>query len=926
MDELLDKWTHITSFYGVDTVEPPSLQKILRQFYAKEGSLSQDPIYEAYDKLMHENLRLIDLIKEKDAQLKRTQQNITTLKQTVDQQETQLKQRRFAPMDVKKEDKRVETPSKDKKSLQSSPTTNTSTETTWNNNPSKSKSIPHIPSSKSKSNEDDTSWNMTAMDANSPMITPSKYFEYMKANEKIKIESLMESFQKSKKDHLESSLPATRVRDFTFLFDRDEWNLDESTRRIASQIQSVRNQDGSNDALSTIFAHSLPYLMKGVLLAKRQELIPTLVMAICWTSDPSARYEMTHTLFNLIRVPDEAQRSIIVDGCVFLASIAGEDRTGTEILPHIVELTTSAYAERRILAADICGWLSPYVKSEMRLSLLFSILQQLYQDKASEVRCAVAINLSRILQLETSSIGPLDAKKFQQISDIMLRLLNDPETNVMNGTQVVLLPVFGDFSERAGRLQQTFLPALCQNIENIIDRTKGKVDTQDINELDQYAQALVYLAPLVYESALIQSPGYMAWKAQNPPNTRTVIGKKYLKVTSAFSKEVKDQLKSAFDAWIPTRTGKTTSNPNDWTILDWMSQDFIIRMLQITIKAKSSHSAVVDALCSILSAYGQEFGPIFTEKVLEPPFKADIGKLLKVVKSKGSESASAKRCGRMVVVYVVGILSCMERNVLTKYLEDFVLDISLERHGWSSSNYYVLESCIYFLMKHFPQRKDDWFEISLKLARHKESSVRLSVCKVFYYLLEHVNPTELSTKLLSTLETLNRDTDINVRCEVIDIFGELLTTVHEPATLDPIMEQIEWAMETSMKPKVMVKIAKIFRSIVLSVSDNVRDTFIVKKLNDLVNFAVNDDDLNRQKEVADDLYETFKVLENVSMDHEVKRQYCLPGLKTLHRYFDIIAPEKRGPLQKMVQDMEQSIQKSKNDTQKKEGITSIFNW
>lgn len=60
------------------------------------------------------------------------------------------------------------------------------------------------------------------------------------------------------------------------------------------------------------------------------------------------------------------------------------------------------YEERRLLVALSCGELGQLVGSEMRTSLILSIVHQLVDDQASIVREAAAHNLAMLLPLFTN--------------------------------------------------------------------------------------------------------------------------------------------------------------------------------------------------------------------------------------------------------------------------------------------------------------------------------------------------------------------------------------------------------------------------------------------------------------------------------------------------------------------------------------------
>lgn len=152
------------------------------------------------------------------------------------------------------------------------------------------------------------------------------------------------------------------------------------------------------DTVRTV-AESLPRIVPNVLINKREELLPLFIVAIEKSPDGETRANLTNSLFNLIKKPDDAQRKMIMDACVELAQKIGEARTEEELLPCCWEQISHKTPERRLLVASSCGQLARYVRPEMRTSLILSIVQQLVEDSAAAVRGAVVQNLARLLPL-----------------------------------------------------------------------------------------------------------------------------------------------------------------------------------------------------------------------------------------------------------------------------------------------------------------------------------------------------------------------------------------------------------------------------------------------------------------------------------------------------------------------------------------------
>ncbi|EMP36641.1 hypothetical protein UY3_06133 [Chelonia mydas] len=95
---------------------------------------------------------------------------------------------------------------------------------------------------------------------------------------------------------------------------------------------------------------------------------------------------------------DKPNRQMILTGCVAFARHVGPTRVEAELLPQCWEQINHKYPERRLLVAESCGALAPYLPKEIRSSLVLSMLQQmLMEDKADLVREAVIKSLGIIM-------------------------------------------------------------------------------------------------------------------------------------------------------------------------------------------------------------------------------------------------------------------------------------------------------------------------------------------------------------------------------------------------------------------------------------------------------------------------------------------------------------------------------------------------
>ncbi|GFP96985.1 lish domain and heat repeat-containing protein kiaa1468 homolog [Phtheirospermum japonicum] len=231
--------------------------------------------------------------------------------------------------------------------------------------------------------------------------------------------------------------------------------------KLSSETDSIIIKSDNHDAESIaekmglgsieILSNALPKIVPYVLINHREELLPLIMCAIERHPDCATRDSLTHTLFNLIKRPDEQQRRIIMDACVTLAKNVGELRTETELLPQCWEQINHMYEERRLLVAQSCGELAEFVRPEIRDSLILSIVQQLIEDSATVVREAAAHNLALLLALFPNT------DKYFKVEEMMFQLVCDPSGIVVETTIKDLVPALINWGDKLDHILQVLL-------------------------------------------------------------------------------------------------------------------------------------------------------------------------------------------------------------------------------------------------------------------------------------------------------------------------------------------------------------------------------------------------------------------------------------------------------------------------------------
>ncbi|KAL6007589.1 hypothetical protein ACLOJK_033088 [Asimina triloba] len=258
-----------------------------------------------------------------------------------------------------------------------------------------------------------------------------------------------------------------------------------------------------------ILSDALPKIVPYVLINHREELLPLIMCAIERHPDSSIRDSLTHTLFNLIKRPDEQQRRIIMDACVTLAKNVGEMRTESELLPQCWEQINHMYEERRLLVAQSCGELAEFVRPEIRDSLILSIVQQLIEDSATVVREAAAHNLALLLPLFPNM------DKYFKVEELMFQLVCDPSGVVVETSLKELVPAVINWGNKLDHILRVLLSHILSSaqrcppasgVEESVDSQLRVLGERERWNIDVLLRMLTELLPFVHRKAVETCP------------------------------------------------------------------------------------------------------------------------------------------------------------------------------------------------------------------------------------------------------------------------------------------------------------------------------------------------------------------------------------------------------------------------------------
>jgi hypothetical protein len=712
-----------------------------------------------------------------------------------------------------------------------------------------------------------------------------------------------------------------RRRDFNFLFRREEI-LDENKQRIASEVMKIRTLQNSNAGTVSILSSTLPHIVSGVILAKREELIPVIVAAICWHPDPKKRYDLTNVLFNLIKVPNEQQRRVIMDGLLYLSELVGSERTSNELLPQCWDQINNQYEERRVLVAEACGWLAPHVKPELRLSLLLSIVSQLASDKSPLVRAATATNIARILQLDDNAESA-DTKKFQQLADIMFVLLQDLEPTVAAAAKHSLLPVFADWAERMNYFQQKFLPILPYKMYQLVEKAAqagGKMDSRAVHEFDLLAQVFAYLTPQIFESTLMGLPFYKEVAAHFEKTAGNQDGGS--KFVSIFGESEKVMLRKKFDEFVDTFERKRREDVKQLeNTFEWIVYELVPTLLRLLELVDMSNKDVCDATTHVLRVLASEFGNSFTKKVLDGYFKNRIAFLIK-----NPKPDTNLRRARLTVGFASSVLVALDSAELKTFLKSFVVDVSTKQNGWTGAKFDILRSSYTSLIHHANDHTEVFLDVLWDLIVHQESKVRRNIVKLFQVVVPVAPASILSNRIVPALVTFTSDSDMKVRRNTVRAFGEIILITEDKNLIDKITTILGQFIDESPKYLVISDIIRTFTAIAPRASTTIRDTFILRRLAQVAQWATTyEEDSIKQKELAELLFKAYRSLYGSSLSKEIVKEQLLPGLVSLSKIIDLAGNEYKATLITMIGNLEASTRDDTSERSATEAFVSLLN-
>ncbi|XP_071270916.1 RAB11-binding protein RELCH homolog isoform X8 [Salvelinus alpinus] len=523
--------------------------------------------------------------------------------------------------------------------------------------------------------------------------------------------------------------------------------------RLGAEVSRIADNE---ESVMLMLGRCLPHIVPNVLLAKRermvahlcQELIPLILCTACLHPEPKERDQLLHILFNLIKRPDDEQRQMILTGCVAFARHVGPTRVEAELLPQCWEQINHKYPERRLLVAEACGALAPYLPKEIRSSLVLSMLQQmLAEDKADMVREAVVKSLAIIM-------GYIDdPDKYSQGFELMLLSLGDPSERVVSAIHQVFIPAFAAWTTELGNLQTTLIPSLLARIEKLLKQGEHGLDE---HKLHMFLSALQSLIPPLFSVVIQNAPFTHRVNLQGdiPPIEVTRFPRPASPLqdiaTIVGSRETLSALLILYDYQLE-HEGTT-----GWDSLLWVVNQLLPQLIDIVGRINVASTTCVHEFSRFFWRLCRTFGKIFTNTKVKPQFQEILRLSEENVDALTGNGILTKAT---VPIYATGVLTCYnqdeDRKLLVGFLEDVMTTLSLSHAPLDSLKASFVElgaNPVY----HELLLTVLWYGVV-----HTSALVRCTAARMFELLVKGVNETLVAQRVVPALITLSSDPEMD---------------------------------------------------------------------------------------------------------------------------------------------------------------------
>ncbi|KAL9427676.1 hypothetical protein AB3S75_029792 [Citrus x aurantiifolia] len=632
-----------------------------------------------------------------------------------------------------------------------------------------------------------------------------------------------------------------------------------------------------------ILADALPKIVPYVLINHREELLPLIMCAIERHPDTSTRDSLTHTLFNLIKRPDEKQRRIIMDACVTLAKNVGEMRTEMELLPQCWEQINHMYEERRLLVAQSCGELAEFVRPEIRDSLILSIVQQLVEDSATVVREAAARNLALLLPLFPNM------DKYFKVEDLMFQLVCDPSGVVVETTFKELLPAVINWGSKLDHILRVLLSYILSSAQRCppLSGVEGSVEShlrvlgeRERWNLEVLLRMMAELLPFMQKNAIETCPFSSVSLSEE-----TVFPSSLLELYAGGHIE--------------------------WPAFEWMHVDCFPGLIQLACLLPQKEDNLRNRITKFLLAVSKQFGDSYLTHIMLPVFMVAVGDNANLtffpstihsgIRGLKPRTAVGERLATMGVLplLLAGVLGAPSKHdQLADYLRKLLVEGTMKENHTVKCNAEIVNA-VRFLCT-FEEHHTMVFNILWEMVVSSNIDMKINAANLLKVIVPYINAKVTSMQVLPALVTLGSDQNLNVKYASIDAFGAVAQHFKNDMIVDKIRVQMDAFLEDGSH-EATVAVVRALAVAVPHTTERLRD-YLLSKIFQLSAVPSSSSDVMRRRERANAFCESIRALDATELSATSVRDFLLPAIQNLLKDADSLDPAHKEALEIIMKD------------------------
>ncbi|XP_069701255.1 RAB11-binding protein RELCH homolog [Periplaneta americana] len=645
-------------------------------------------------------------------------------------------------------------------------------------------------------------------------------------------------------------------------------------------LEEMLNDGISEERLVYILGQSLPRIIPNVILNKREELVPLIICTIHLHPEASERDVLLHLLFNLKKRPQEDERRMILAGIVGIARCSGLSLVENEILPQCWEQISHKHVERRLLVAESCSALAPYVSSTIRNSLMLSMLQQmLLEDKDDTVRETVIRSLALIVTFMD------DEDKYFQCEELALATLEDMSASVVACATRVLIPVLAKWAFDLGRLQSHLLTRLLQKLKSqmktCLPESPGSSHRKNSSSDQRPAWTVTVLQTLVpYIVMSVAAVDAVISRITN--GTPLVERQEFLMLGHGLTNPTVFY-EDEYDVGLILGSFETYVNQEwfeDWQELEWLCNVLLPNLLDILKGVELYQELIVSSFVKLFRTLCCGFGNSFTRQKIQPLFAERLQNLEKSLMDVGQGSGWPSLS--LVPVYLIGVVASIQdqeaSEELCAQLKHFLCALPVCGAPLDSLDMSMRSLCKESFHQE-PVLSALWEGVV-----HPRPLVRSAAAYLFVAAVGSIPEALVSTRVAPALVTLASDPDTSVRSATIPAFGTLITNTTLKEVQDKAYMQLQSFLSdplTRENHPMLLQLVATMGHIISACEAWFREEVILPQLAGIAAYALHMSNQTRKLDLAVALVEAFSSAVYCTLSKQSISTALLPGLRYL---------------------------------------------